>query len=60
MSSLIGCLLLFLKIYVLKIGENCRGKYYKAGSNQPPARMDTYLVDREPGGGGGYSHIWAI
>ena len=26
-SSLVGCLLLFLKIYVLKIGENCRGKY---------------------------------
>ena len=27
MSSLVGCLLLFLKIYVLKIGENYRGKY---------------------------------
>ena len=27
MSSLIGCLLLFLKIYVLKIGENYRGKH---------------------------------
>ena len=26
-SSLFGCLLLFLKIYVLKIGENCRRKY---------------------------------
>ena len=26
-SSLVGCLLLFLKIYVLKIGGNCRGKY---------------------------------
>ena len=48
MSLLVGCLLLFLTIYVLKIGENCRGKYYKAGSNQPRARMDTYLVDWEP------------
>ena len=26
-SLLVGCLLLFLKVYVLKIGENCRGKY---------------------------------
>ena len=26
-SSLVSCLLLFLKIYVLKIGENCGGKY---------------------------------
>ena len=26
-SSLVGYLLLSLKIYVLKIGENCRGKY---------------------------------
>ena len=26
-SSLVGCLLFFLKIYVLKIGGNCRGKY---------------------------------
>ena len=26
-SSLVGCLLLFLKIYVLKIGVNWRGKY---------------------------------
>ena len=26
-SSLVGCLLLFLKIYVLKIGGNCREKY---------------------------------
>ena len=26
-SSLVGCLLLFIKIYVLKIGGNCQGKY---------------------------------
>ena len=30
-SSLVGCLLLFLKIYVLKIGGNCRGKYQDNG-----------------------------
>ena len=31
MSSHVGCLLLFLKIYVLKIGGNCRGKYQDNG-----------------------------
>ena len=30
-SSLVGCLLLFLKIYVPKIGGNCRGKYQDNG-----------------------------
>ena len=30
-SSLVGCLLLFLKIYVLKIGGNCWGKYQDNG-----------------------------
>ena len=30
-SSLVGCLLLFLKIYVLKIGGNCGGKYWGNG-----------------------------
>ena len=30
-SSLVGCLLLFLNIYVLKIGGNCQGKYQDNG-----------------------------
>ena len=30
-SSLVGCLLLFLKIYVLELGGNCQGKYQDNG-----------------------------